>query len=56
VCRRIALANEAASAMGRGTLMSTVVLEPAARELAEAFSKPPFLYQMEPSAMYAFAS
>ena len=36
--------------------MSTVVLEPAARDLAEAFSKPPFLYQMEPSAMYAFAS
>src|SRR5260221_14545327 len=33
-----------------GTLMNTVVLEPAARELAETFSKPPFLYQMEPAA------
>jgi acetyl esterase len=30
--------------------MSTVVLEPAARELAKAFSKPPFIYQMEPAA------
>ena len=30
--------------------MSTVVLEPAARKLAEAFSKPPFIYQMEPAA------
>jgi acetyl esterase len=30
--------------------MSTVVLEPAARELAQAFSKPPFIYQMEPAA------
>jgi len=30
--------------------MNTVVLEPAARELAEAFSKPPFLYQMDPAA------
>jgi acetyl esterase len=30
--------------------MSTVVLEPAARELADAFSKPPFIYQMEPAA------
>lgn len=30
--------------------MSTVVLEPAARKLAEAFSKPPLIYQMEPAA------
>jgi len=30
--------------------MNTVVLEPAAQELAEAFSKPPFLYQMDPAA------
>src|SRR5260221_6475118 len=36
--------------MGGGPLMSTVVLDPAARELAEAFSKPPFLYQMDPAA------
>jgi acetyl esterase/lipase len=30
--------------------VSTIVLEPAARELTEAFSKPPFIYQMEPAA------
>ena len=30
--------------------MSTIVLEPAARDLTQAFSKPPFLYQMEPAA------
>ncbi len=30
--------------------MNTVVLEPAAQELAEASSKPPFLYQMDPAA------
>jgi acetyl esterase len=30
--------------------MNTIVLEPAARELADAFSNPPFLYEMEPAA------
>ena len=48
--RGAAIAPQAASAIGRGDPMSTIVLEPAARDLTEAFSKPPFLYQMEPAA------
>jgi hypothetical protein len=31
------------------TAASPVVLEPAAQRVAEAFSKPPFLYEMAPA-------
>src|SRR5919201_6540956 len=31
------------------TIASPIVLEPAAQQVADAFSKPPFLYQMAPA-------